>query len=856
MAHAGGLDTKWLKQLGGRVFFYAITIVTLGIAVGHHAPWPVIVLLAVGLALLGILVHSKLAGLSTASNNAPWNALGLFCAAEIGVVMCVVKQLDTFSIVGFGGLSLAVFGFGQLTAEIRSSDALLWPITVLVAANALGAVVALFFGWGSWVVLVAGLALLSPTLSLTMQLVLDRLGPAREPNVAVAVAVDRAATVRRVAQRWFWIPASLLFLVGAALLVPVGGVGFVVVLAAAVLVLVGMTVSNTDSDMLFVLVGIALIWSQYPRNAPHSLPVPTGGGPRLVVFGDSYISGEGATRFYPGTNVKKSDECRRAETAYPVLVAKARGWDLEDYACSGAKVRNIVSTNGEGQYIGENPSTLRGSDPTTGEVHKLTQLELYDLNNRNGTPVQDQWVLISVGGNDAGFGDLVAACIAPGDCSERGQQFLNNLDTMAKRLGPLYDDLHQRFGDKAVVVPYPVPIRERACGISRSTFTNREHAFINGFTMAMDQIIEATAAAHHLRFLPQMETAFVDPPPTRICDTSAGKASVNYLALNPAGGRADPRDWLHDSMHPNKDGHIVMSEVVRDWLASPGPAPAAPTLPDLKLSTVVAAASHGKVAVEDRCLGSKPKPDCKQSDSEWTYAQTSASFRHHALGIVLVIGGAFGLWFGLLAGLRKWRHDRTEQEYGRFRARVHRLYWLGLTLVVSAVVLALAGWLIGLPNGYNGAQEDSAAKLAALAPSQLRALRHGATLDLALFIPIYVVYGLGVILLLTPPRPSTEPRRPWHAPWVIMLALGAVALADVAETVRFRMTLTRLLAGTPAAQITTTPWLTKVKVGLTVVMIGLLVVHFVWRGDRDPTTAVRNALGRAWDWFGRVLLPT
>jgi hypothetical protein len=67
---------------------------------------------------------------------------------------------------------------------------------------------------------------------------------------------------------------------------------------------------------------------------------PQPGEPFFVAFGDSYISGEGAERFFEGTNDTRANQCRRAPTAYPVRLADAGGGAIPDRllfpACSGA----------------------------------------------------------------------------------------------------------------------------------------------------------------------------------------------------------------------------------------------------------------------------------------------------------------------------------------------------------------------------------------------------------------------------------------------------------------------------------------------------------------------------------------
>src|SRR3712207_7911093 len=58
-----------------------------------------------------------------------------------------------------------------------------------------------------------------------------------------------------------------------------------------------MVASNTDADVMVLLFVTALIWSQIPNGDTEELPFRDGeDARRIVVLGDSYISGEGADR--------------------------------------------------------------------------------------------------------------------------------------------------------------------------------------------------------------------------------------------------------------------------------------------------------------------------------------------------------------------------------------------------------------------------------------------------------------------------------------------------------------------------------------------------------------------------------
>ena len=91
---------------------------------------------------------------------------------------------------------------------------------------------------------------------------------------------------------------------------------------------------------------------------------------KYVALGDSYSSGTGTRTFY-------ESKCQRSVYAYPSLVAASKGYSLNFRACSGAKVADVTS------------------------------LQLSALS------ASTAYVTISVGGNDAGFADVMTTCAQP-----------------------------------------------------------------------------------------------------------------------------------------------------------------------------------------------------------------------------------------------------------------------------------------------------------------------------------------------------------------------------------------------------------------------------------------------------------
>ena len=91
--------------------------------------------------------------------------------------------------------------------------------------------------------------------------------------------------------------------------------------------------------------------------------------PQYVALGDSYSSGVGTRVFY-----EESGECSRSPDAYGPKVAAAKGYSLNFEACGGAKTPEVNSKQ-------------------LGKLSATTSL-----------------VTITIGGNDAGFSNVIINC--------------------------------------------------------------------------------------------------------------------------------------------------------------------------------------------------------------------------------------------------------------------------------------------------------------------------------------------------------------------------------------------------------------------------------------------------------------
>ncbi|KRE54570.1 SGNH/GDSL hydrolase family protein [Phycicoccus sp. Soil748] len=229
-----------------------------------------------------------------------------------------------------------------------------------------------------------------------------------------------------------------------------------------------------------------------------ALPAQAAGS--YVALGDSYSSGTG-TRSY----INDGTSCQRSVYAYPSLIAASKGLTLNFRACSGATVADVTST----QLSALSASTTK--------------------------------VSISVGGNDAGFADVLTECAQPGwasDCNgaiDDAQYIIDNV--LPARLSTLYSSIRAKAPNaKVVVVGYPRIFMGEDCN-AFTWFSPAEETRLNAMADLLNSKTSAQASGKGFTFA-NPTSRFVGHA---VCD------SPEWL-----NGLSNP---ITESYHPNIAGH-------------------------------------------------------------------------------------------------------------------------------------------------------------------------------------------------------------------------------------------------------------------------------------------------------------
>jgi lysophospholipase L1-like esterase len=227
---------------------------------------------------------------------------------------------------------------------------------------------------------------------------------------------------------------------------------------------------------------------------------------QYVALGDSYSSGVGTRVFY-----EESGSCKRSPDAYGPKIAAARGYTLSFQACSGAVTTEV-------------------NEKQLGTLSSSTAL-----------------VTITIGGNDAGFSNVIINCalyyFTCGSAISEANEYIAK--TLPGRLETTYKDIRAKATTAEVIVlGYPKLFTKegKTCNVNFLTSGNEKK--MNETAEKLDAVIKARAEA--------MKFKFVNPTaPFEAHEVCASEEWLN--------GQSNP---LEESYHPNIKGQADFTTLV------------------------------------------------------------------------------------------------------------------------------------------------------------------------------------------------------------------------------------------------------------------------------------------------------
>jgi hypothetical protein len=496
-----------------------------------------------------------------------------FEAMAIGIGLLLISDGATSligAVVWLGGL--VTVKIGSLNYLATRGDQTQRTVRILIDVALFGLFVLFAGAFGSnSALMLAGLSVATASLSMAGVGALHLPCPPRRSWWAIGLSLGGMAIV------WGWM----------AVVTQNPGLAFVLGLMIALVG--GFFILRGEGIVLLMLAGYILAWGLVDRSAP---PVEAVGEPvQIVALGDSFISGEGALKFFEGTNAAGGNQCRRAPTSYPYLIATGLNASVRSLACSGAKIADlttcgqmwpdgrrcrtaapVVADPDEDAASEDAASDDAAPDepaplPPPESVVSVWADSLADFGDRPAGPLPQlvtavaggatdevDVVLVSIGGNDVGFSSIVKACLLPKGCDERREIWLDAIDLLGPQLDEVYGQIRVAFPNAHVLVmPYPMIVNAEPGTSCDLGLSQDEREFVVDFIHKLDLTIADAAGRAEFEFVDEGVNAYDGH---QLCDEQAG---ANHLKLVPPEGvklgRYSPATWIPGSMHPNVLGH-------------------------------------------------------------------------------------------------------------------------------------------------------------------------------------------------------------------------------------------------------------------------------------------------------------
>ena len=236
------------------------------------------------------------------------------------------------------------------------------------------------------------------------------------------------------------------------------------------------------------------------------VPAASAAASQYVALGDSYSSGVGTRVFY-----EESGSCKRSPDAYGPKLAAARGYTLSFQACSGAKTPEV-------------------NEKQLGTLSSSTAL-----------------VTITIGGNDAGFSNVILNCALYFFTCSGAINGANEF--IAKKLPGLLETTYKDIRAKAttaevIVLGYPKLFTKEGATCNVNLLTSGNEKKMNETAEKLDGVVKGRAEAMKFKFV-NPTSAF---EPHEVCSSSEW--------LN---GQSNP---LEESYHPNVKGQEEFTTLV------------------------------------------------------------------------------------------------------------------------------------------------------------------------------------------------------------------------------------------------------------------------------------------------------
>lgn len=285
----------------------------------------------------------------------------------------------------------------------------------------------------------------------------------------------------------------------------------------------------------------------------------------LLGLGDSYISGQGAFNYRDGTDTY-NDFCHLSPLSYPFLLGKLNFNSYNSVACSGARTIDINtdSLDYEGQVRDGVHEDKRDKNSILANF-----MPGYIYQQEFASAYQPEAMLLSVGGDNVGFADIVKRCVANqggGTCYDTYEdraELVKEINRTYPELVHTYTTLREKSGGgRLYVVGYPQIAKDGGnCGLNVHLNSSEVH-FSAQLIDYLDSVVQQAASAAGV-FYVDTQTAFDGH---RLCEAPAGQSAMNGFTVGQdAGVTIDGRTINFigaESYHPTALGYSLLADAI------------------------------------------------------------------------------------------------------------------------------------------------------------------------------------------------------------------------------------------------------------------------------------------------------
>ncbi|HEX5395075.1 MAG TPA: SGNH/GDSL hydrolase family protein [Candidatus Saccharimonadales bacterium] len=286
-----------------------------------------------------------------------------------------------------------------------------------------------------------------------------------------------------------------------------------------------------------------------------------------LALGDSYISGEGAFDYAPGTDTE-NNTCHLSFLSYSYLINNDLDFNYNPYpsvACSGATTDDIINKSSDYKGQADNKRITRGQRDNNGTTELVLTSFLPGYINQLGfvSHYQPKTITLSIGGNDMGFSKILLRCMEPDSCFSDYEDRVELVREINNIVFPNLVNTYQSLknssapGARIYIIGYPQIAKPDGDCSENVRLDNNEVKFSQQIIAYLDSVINAAADKSGVKYV-DVQDAFAGH---RLCETNFLDSAMNGITVG------DDRPFSFgpigaESYHPTALGYKLLEEKI------------------------------------------------------------------------------------------------------------------------------------------------------------------------------------------------------------------------------------------------------------------------------------------------------